>query len=102
MRPITHFINGQSVSRAGAVTSPVNDPGAGRVQAYLERSDAATLAQAVAIGKLAQPAWAALNPQRRARVMFKFKALIEEHKPELAQLMSSEHGKLLDDSHAEL
>lgn len=102
MRTISHFINGRSVSRPGAATSPVYDPSSGQVQAHLEHGDAAILAEAVAVAKAAQPAWAALNPQSRARVMFRFKALIEEHMNELAYLMSSEHGKLLDDSIGEL
>ena len=102
MRTISHFINGQSVTRAGAVTSPVYDPGTGEVQARVEQGDAAILAEAVAVAKAAQPAWAATNPLRRARVLFKFKSLLEEHRQELAHLMSSEHGKLLDDSMGEL
>jgi len=102
MRTISHFINGQSVTRAGAISSPVYDPSMGQVQALLEHGDAAVLAEAVAVAKGAQPAWAAINPQRRARVIFKLKALIEEHKQELVHLMSSEHGKLLDDSMGEL
>jgi malonate-semialdehyde dehydrogenase (acetylating)/methylmalonate-semialdehyde dehydrogenase len=102
MRTINHFINGQSVTRTGAVTSPVYDPGTGQVQAILEHGDAAIVEEAVAIAKAAQPAWAAIDPQRRARVIFRFKALIEEHKQELIHLMSSEHGKLLDDSMGEL
>jgi malonate-semialdehyde dehydrogenase (acetylating)/methylmalonate-semialdehyde dehydrogenase len=102
MRTICHFINGRSITRTDAVTSPVYDPSTGRVQALLEHADTAILAEAVAAGKAAQPAWAALNPQQRARVIFKFKALIEEHKQELVHLMSSEHGKLLGDSMGEL
>ncbi|PZM08609.1 CoA-acylating methylmalonate-semialdehyde dehydrogenase [Rhizobium tubonense] len=102
MRTISHFINGQHSSRPGAVTSPVYDPNTGRVQAQLELGDAAIIGEAVAIAKSAQPAWAAITPQQRARVMFKFKVLIEEHMQELARLMSSEHGKLLDDSLGEL
>jgi len=102
MRTISHFINGQSVTRPGAVTSPVYDPGTGQVQALLEHGDAAILAEAVAAAKAAQPAWAALNPQQRARVLFKYKALIEEHRQEIVHLMSSEHGKLLGDSAGEL
>ena len=102
MRTISQFINGQSVTRTGAVTSPVYDPSTGQVQARLEHGDAAILAGVVAVAKAAQPAWAAINPQRRARVMFKFKALIEERRQELVHLMSSEHGKLLDDSMGEL
>jgi malonate-semialdehyde dehydrogenase (acetylating)/methylmalonate-semialdehyde dehydrogenase len=70
--------------------------------ARLEHGDAAILAEVVAVAKAAQPAWAAINPQRRTRVLFKFKASIEEHRQELVRLMSSEHGKLLDDSNGEL
>jgi malonate-semialdehyde dehydrogenase (acetylating) / methylmalonate-semialdehyde dehydrogenase len=102
MRSISHFINGQSVMRAGAATSPVYDPATGEVQARLEQGDAAIVAEAVAAAKAAQPAWAAMNPLRRARVLFKFKSLLEEHAQELVHLMSSEHGKLLDDSMGEL
>jgi malonate-semialdehyde dehydrogenase (acetylating)/methylmalonate-semialdehyde dehydrogenase len=102
MRTISHFINGKSVSRAGAVTSPIYDPSTGQVQAHLEHGDAGLLDEAVAAAKAAQPAWAALNPQQRARVMFKLKALLEAHRQELIHLMSSEHGKLLDDSAGEL
>lgn len=102
MRTINHFINGQSVTRSGALTSPVYDPSTGKVQAHLEHGDAALLAEAVAAAKAAQPAWAAVPPQRRAQVIFKLKALIEEHRQELVHLMSSEHGKLLEDSMGEL
>ena len=101
-RTISQFVNGQSITRIGAVTSPVYDPSTGQVQACLEHGDAAILAEAVAVAKAAQPAWAAMNPLRRARVLFKFKSLLEEHMQELARLMSSEHGKLLDDSIGEL
>lgn len=102
MRTISHFINGQSVTGISAVTSPVYNPCTGQVQAILEHGDAEILAQAVLAAKAAQPAWAAIDPQSRARVLFKFKALIEEHKQELVHLMSSEHGKLLGDSMGEL
>jgi len=65
MRTIRQFINGQSVTRTGAVTSPVYDPSTGQVQARLEHGDAAILAEVVAVAKAAQLAWAAINPQRR-------------------------------------
>jgi malonate-semialdehyde dehydrogenase (acetylating)/methylmalonate-semialdehyde dehydrogenase len=48
--------------------------------------------------RAAQPAWAATNPQRRARVMFKFKELIEANMEPLAHLLSSEHGKVIADA----
>ena len=50
----------------------------------------------------AQPAWAATNPQRRARVMMKFGALINEHMDELAELVSLEHGKTLPDARGDV
>jgi malonate-semialdehyde dehydrogenase (acetylating)/methylmalonate-semialdehyde dehydrogenase len=102
MRVITHFIDGRAVSRPGAITSPVYDPATGEVQATVEHGDAALLAEAVKVAKAAQPAWAAVNPQRRARVMFRFKQLIEENMQPLAELMSSEHGKMLADSVGDL
>ncbi|MEO9131610.1 MAG: CoA-acylating methylmalonate-semialdehyde dehydrogenase, partial [Sphingomonas sp.] len=57
---------------------------------------------AVASAKAAQPAWAATNPQRRARVMFRFKELIEQHMDELAELLSREHGKVIADSRGDI
>lgn len=102
MRTISHFINGETVTGISAVTSPVYNPCTGQVQAILEHGDAEILARAVTAAKAAQPAWAAIDPQSRARVLFKFKALIEEHKQELVHFMSSEHGKLLGDSMGEL
>jgi malonate-semialdehyde dehydrogenase (acetylating) / methylmalonate-semialdehyde dehydrogenase len=102
MRRISHFINGQSATRNVTVTSPIYDPSTGQVQALLEHGDTEILAEAVAVAKAAQPAWAAIDPQRRARVIFKLRALIEEHRQEIVHLMSSEHGKLLNDSMGEL
>jgi malonate-semialdehyde dehydrogenase (acetylating)/methylmalonate-semialdehyde dehydrogenase len=102
MRRISHFINGKSVTRNVTVTSPIFDPSTGQVQALLEHGDTDILGEAVAVAKAAQPTWAAIDPQRRARVIFMFKTLIEEHRQELIHLMSSEHGKLLGDSMGEL
>ena len=98
MRTITHFINGKPVSRPGARTGDVFDPSIGQVQAKVELANPALLDEAVAAAKAAQPAWAAMNPQRRSRVMFRFKELIEKNMDELARLLSSEHGKVVEDS----
>src|SRR3546814_3187276 len=62
------------------------DPNNGGVQAQVALGDAALLDRAVAAAKQAQPAWAAVNPQRRARVMFDYKRLVEAHLDELAEL----------------
>jgi malonate-semialdehyde dehydrogenase (acetylating) / methylmalonate-semialdehyde dehydrogenase len=101
MRIIDHFIGGVAVA-SGARTSDVFDPNSGAVQAQVRLGGVAELAQAVALAKAAQPAWAATNPQRRARVMFKFKELVEREIDDLARLLSSEHGKVVADSKGDI
>jgi malonate-semialdehyde dehydrogenase (acetylating) / methylmalonate-semialdehyde dehydrogenase len=101
MRIIDHHIAGSPVA-AGSRTSPVYDPNSGQVQAQVRLAGADLLEQAVAAARSAQPAWAATNPQRRARVMFKFKELVEARMDELARVLSSEHGKVLADSRGDI
>jgi malonate-semialdehyde dehydrogenase (acetylating)/methylmalonate-semialdehyde dehydrogenase len=101
MRIIDHHIVGQAVA-AGTRTSPVFDPNSGQVQAQVRLGDAAVLERAVAAARAAQPGWAATNPQRRARVMFRFKELVEARIDELAHVLSSEHGKVLADSRGDI
>ncbi len=101
MRQIDHFIVGGS-GGTPARKSPVFDPNTGVVQAEVALGDAATLERAVQAALAAQPAWAAVNPQRRARVMFEFKRLVEANIDELAHLLSSEHGKVIADSKGDI
>src|SRR5699024_4988868 len=62
----------------------------------------AELDQAVANAREAQPGWAAINPQRRARVWLEYIRLLNEHKQELAELLASEHGKIVSDAHGDV
>jgi malonate-semialdehyde dehydrogenase (acetylating)/methylmalonate-semialdehyde dehydrogenase len=101
MRSIEHFINGSSLSE-GTRTGDVWNPSHGEVQATVTLGTPLTLQKAVDAALAAQPAWAATNPQRRARVMFKFKDLIEQNMDDLAELLSSEHGKVLADSRGDV
>ncbi|KAB7647681.1 CoA-acylating methylmalonate-semialdehyde dehydrogenase [Polymorphobacter fuscus] len=101
MRIIDHYIAGQSVA-SGTRHSDIFDPNSGKVQARVTLGDAATLDQAVVAARAAQPGWAATNPQRRARVMFAFKALVEAEIDDLARILSSEHGKVLADSRGDI
>jgi malonate-semialdehyde dehydrogenase (acetylating)/methylmalonate-semialdehyde dehydrogenase len=101
LRDIDHFIAGEAFSSSGR-TSDVFDPNAGEVQAKVKLGSAADLQRAIDAAKAAQPAWAATNPQRRARVMFRYKELVEAHMDELAELLSSEHGKVLADSRGDV
>ena len=102
MREIQHFIHGRLERGDGGRAGDVFDPNAGKVQARVPLASAAVLDAAVASARSAQPAWAALNPQRRARVMFEFKRLVEARMDELARLLSSEHGKVLADARGDL
>ena len=102
MRLIDHFIAGGTGGAAPARTSPVYDPNNGTVQAEVALGDAAMLDRAVAAASAAQPAWAAMNPQRRARVMFNYKTLVETHMDELALMLSIEHGKVIADSKGDI
>ncbi len=95
---IKHFINGQLIEGTSGNFSDVFDPNTGKVQGQTPLANDAEVAKVVAAAKQAFPAWSSMNPQRRARVMFRFKALLEDHMDELAELLSSEHGKVVADS----
>jgi malonate-semialdehyde dehydrogenase (acetylating)/methylmalonate-semialdehyde dehydrogenase len=97
LRSIDHFIDGSTFA-SGERQGEVFDPNQGQVQASVRLGTAADLQKAVDAAKAAQPEWAATNPQRRARVMFKFKELVERNMDELAHLLSSEHGKVIADA----
>jgi malonate-semialdehyde dehydrogenase (acetylating)/methylmalonate-semialdehyde dehydrogenase len=101
LRDIDHFIGGDSYS-SGERSGDVFDPNQGSVQARVRLGTAADLETAMQAARAAQPAWAATNPQRRARVMFNFKALVEAHMDELAEILSSEHGKVIADSKGDI
>ena len=102
MRLIDHVIAGGTGGAIPARKSPVFDPNTGAVQAEVALGNAAMLDRAVAAAEAAQPAWAATNPQRRARVMFNFKALVEANMDELAHLLSAEHGKVVADARGDI
>jgi len=102
MRNVTHFIGGQSTPWSGERIGDIFDPTIGQVQAQVDLGTVQTVADAVANARAAQPAWAATNPQRRARVMFRFKALIEENMEQLAALLASEHGKVISDAKGDI
>ncbi|KRC81528.1 CoA-acylating methylmalonate-semialdehyde dehydrogenase [Sphingomonas sp. Root241] len=101
MRTIDHLIAGHAGGGAGR-TSDVFDPNTGQVQARVSLGTQADLDRAVAAAQAAQPGWAATNPQRRARVMFRFKELVEANMDSLAHLLSSEHGKVIADSKGDI
>ncbi len=102
MRDIDHFIDGQRVPGTSGRHGEVFDPNSGQVQARVALAGDAELERAVQSAAAAQRDWAKVNPQRRARVMFEFKRLLEANMDELAALLSSEHGKVLGDARGDL
>ncbi|MEA3035510.1 MAG: malonate-semialdehyde dehydrogenase (acetylating) / methylmalonate-semialdehyde dehydrogenase [Sphingomonadales bacterium] len=101
MRNIDHFIGGGAYA-SGERQGDVFDPNNGGVQARVRLGSAADLEKAVAAAREALPGWIATNPQRRARVMFNFKALVEKNMEDLALLLASEHGKVIADARGDV
>ncbi|MDB5691131.1 MAG: CoA-acylating methylmalonate-semialdehyde dehydrogenase, partial [Alphaproteobacteria bacterium] len=106
MRNIDHFIGGAALAsgerqEAGRF-GDVFDPNNGGVQAKVRLGSADDLERAVANAREALPGWIATNPQRRARVMFRFKELVEKNMEALALLLSSEHGKVIADARGDI
>jgi malonate-semialdehyde dehydrogenase (acetylating)/methylmalonate-semialdehyde dehydrogenase len=102
MREIGHFIGGKEIKGRSGRAGDVFNPNTGEVQARVAFAAKAEVEQAIADAAAAQPAWAATNPQRRARVMFKFLELVHKEYDELAALLSSEHGKTFADAKGDI
>ncbi|MDB5483738.1 MAG: mmsA1 [Caulobacteraceae bacterium] len=102
MRQIHHFVNGEALAGTSGRFGDVFNPNTGEVQARVDLASAAELDAAAQAAARAQVGWAAVNPQRRARVMFEFKRLVEARMDELAGLLSSEHGKVIADSKGDI
>ncbi|MCB2013407.1 MAG: CoA-acylating methylmalonate-semialdehyde dehydrogenase [Sphingobium sp.] len=102
MRTIGHYFDGGVAPFEEERTGDIFNPSKGEVQARVNLAAADELDAAVARAKAAQPAWAALNPQRRARVFFRFKELIEANMQPLAELLASEHGKVVSDAKGDI
>src|SRR5918911_2902828 len=102
MREIGHFIGGKEVKGTSGRYGDVFNPNTGEVQAKVAFAKHAEVEHAIAVAERAQPAWAATNPQRRARVLFRFLELVQKEFDSLAQLLSSEHGKTIPDSKGDL
>ena len=97
-----HFINGQVVQGKSGRHSDLFNPSLGEVSGNVALATVEELNSAVAAAKAALPEWSGMNPQRRARVLFNFKSLVEANADELALVLSEEHGKVLADSHGDI
>ncbi|WP_063035832.1 CoA-acylating methylmalonate-semialdehyde dehydrogenase [Nocardia grenadensis] len=102
VRELTHFIGGQHVPGTSGRFGDVYDPNIGEVQARVPLASRAEVETVIANAEAAQPAWAATNPQRRARVLMKFLTLVNDEIDALAALLSSEHGKTIPDAKGDI
>jgi malonate-semialdehyde dehydrogenase (acetylating) / methylmalonate-semialdehyde dehydrogenase len=102
VRELSHFIDGQHAAGVSGRFGDVFEPAQGRVAARVPFANEADVAAAVAAAKAALPAWSETAPLTRARLMFKFKQLLDEHHDELAELVTRDHGKLFSDSKGEV
>ena len=99
---VSHYINGQIVASTSGRSQPVFNPATGADIAEVALASEAEVNVAVAAAQAAAPAWADTAPLKRARVLFKFKELIEKHHDELAALITREHGKVFSDAKGEV
>jgi malonate-semialdehyde dehydrogenase (acetylating)/methylmalonate-semialdehyde dehydrogenase len=102
IQELRHFIGGKRVSGKSGRFGDVYDPSTGLVASRAPYASKSEVEAAIADATAAFPAWAAASPIARARVMFKYKALLEKHADEIAGLISSEHGKVLADAKGSL
>jgi malonate-semialdehyde dehydrogenase (acetylating)/methylmalonate-semialdehyde dehydrogenase len=98
VKQLTHFIGGKHVAGTSGRSGDVFNPSTGDLSAKAPFAGVDEMHHAIANSAAAFPTWAATSPQARARVMFKFKELVEAHMDELGRLVSNEHGKVLADA----
>ncbi|OIN12486.1 CoA-acylating methylmalonate-semialdehyde dehydrogenase [Oceanisphaera psychrotolerans] len=102
MEQVQNFINGTLTASQSGRTAPVYNPANGEQTREVVLSSADEVRDAIAAAQKAFPRWAATSPLRRARILFKFKELLEANMDELARLISNEHGKVYSDAVGEL
>lgn len=102
MRQVGHFIGGKHVAGTSGRTADIYQPMDGTVIGKVALASPAEMRAAVENALAAQPKWAAVNPQRRARVLMKFLDLIAQNNDELAELLAREHGKTIADAKGDI
>lgn len=99
---VSHWIGGEAAASTAGARAPVYNPSTGDIVREVPLGGPAEVDEAVRSARLALPGWSHLPSLRRARVLFRFKELLEKHAAELARLISQEHGKTVDDAQGEL
>jgi len=102
MSDLAHFIGGRRVPGSSGRYGDVFDPATGAVARRVPLASRAEIGAVVENAKSAQPAWAATNPQRRARVLLRFLELIARDHESLARMLAAEHGKTVADARGDI
>nr|WP_314263073.1 CoA-acylating methylmalonate-semialdehyde dehydrogenase [uncultured Moellerella sp.] len=102
MEQVNNFIGGQLVASQSGRFSPIYNPATGQQIAQVALSSADETKQVIAVAHQAFAKWSKLSPLKRARIMFKFKSLLEDNMEMLARLISTEHGKVYSDAVGEV
>src|SRR6516225_7796035 len=102
MKDFGHFVGGRLQAGQSGRFGDVFNPATGEIQAKVAFASRAEVRNAVAVAQKAFAEWSTVNPQRRARVLFNFKVLVEKNMDALAHLLSSEHGKVIADSKGDI
>ncbi len=95
---VPHYINGQLVQTNNAGQQEIFNPAIGEMIGVVNFATGQEVNRAVTAAATAFPSWAATPPARRAKVLFKFKELLEQQIDELAAIVTREHGKILEDA----
>lgn len=101
-RRITHWIGGKPWTGDAARTGPVYDPATGQVTGHVDLADAGTVDEAVAAAHEAWQEWRNASLTRRTQVLFAVRQILNERKAELAEVITSEHGKVVSDALGEV
>lgn len=102
MQQLHHFINGQTQPGDSGRNAPVFNPATGVQSASVSLASAEETRSAITAASAAFPGWSNTSALKRSRILFRFKALLEEHSDELATLISREHGKVHSDALGEV
>ena len=99
---LTHFVDGKRAALDSTRISPIFNPSTGQQSGEVLLASKADTERVIASSQAAFEQWSAFSPLKRARVLFKYKSLLEAHADELARLIAKEHGKVLSDAKGEL
>ena len=102
MKNIFHFVDGKEFKGESKRLADVFNPATGEVQAKVNLASKSDVNVAIQVASKAFPEWADTPPITRARILFKFKELIEKNSDELTKLIVAEHGKVYDDARGSL